>query len=164
VKPSKRRVGSESGGAPLIFVVDDDDSVRRSLARLLESMDYATETFASAEEFLKRERYDGIGCIILDIRMPGMSGLDLQEELNEAGFNMPIVFITGHGNVPISAQAMKKGAVDVLPKPFGEQELMNALNKAIELHRRTKAQPLEARGIATSSSNLSCGFAGPCDT
>ena len=133
--------------ATTVFVVDDDASVRKSLSRLLDSLGFATETFASAGEFLKRERYEGIGCIILDVRMPGLSGMDLQEELNRADYTLPIIFITGHGDIPMSVKAMKKGAVDFLPKPFDEKELRDALNRAIERDRAAKADRAATRGI-----------------
>lgn len=99
---------------PTVFVIDDDASVRKSLTRLLRSMGFEVESFALADEFLKRRHYDGAGCIILDIRMPGLSGIDLQEELNKADYCMPIIFITGHGDIPVSVQAMKRGATDFL--------------------------------------------------
>ncbi len=132
---------------PTIFIVDDDASVRKSLSRLLDSLGFSTETFASADEFLKREHYEGVGCIVLDVRMPGLSGMDLQDELNKADYSMPIIFITGHGNIPMSVRAMKKGAVDFLPKPFDEQELVDALKKAIEKDRAAKAERTEARDV-----------------
>ena len=133
--------------ATTVFIVDDDASVRKSLSRLLDSLGFATEAFASADEFLKRERYEGIGCIILDVRMPGLSGMDLQEELNRADYTLPIIFITGHGDIPMSVKAMKKGAVDFLPKPFDEKELRDALNRAIERDRAAKADRAATRGI-----------------
>ncbi len=130
-----------------IFVIDDDASVRKSLSRLLDSVGFSTESFASADEFLKRERFEGIGCIVLDVRMPGLSGMDLQDELNKADYSMPIIFITGHGDIPMSVQAMKKGAVDFLPKPFDEDQLLDALRKAIEKDMQAKAERAEARDI-----------------
>jgi two-component system response regulator FixJ len=132
---------------PTVFIVDDDASVRKSLTRLLDSLGFAAETFASAEEFLRRERYEGIGCLVLDVRMPGLSGVDLQEELNKADYTLPIIFITGHGDIPMSVRAMKKGAVDFLPKPFDEKELMDALKRAVEKDRTGKADRAARRGI-----------------
>jgi FixJ family two-component response regulator len=117
---------------PIVFVIDDDASVRKSLSRLLRSAGYATETFASAEEFLGREHFNGVGCLLLDVQMPGLTGMDLQEELNRADYHMPIIFITGHGNIPMSVKAMKKGAVDFLTKPFDDKELLQAVEIAIE--------------------------------
>jgi two-component system, LuxR family, response regulator FixJ len=124
---------------PTIFVVDDDESVRRALFYLLKSAGYETETYASAEEFLTRERYDGVGCIILDVRMPGLSGIDLQEELLRSGYgSMPIIFLTGHGQLDMGIKAMKKGAVDFLIKPCDDEQLLETLRGAIE-------QSLQAR-------------------
>jgi FixJ family two-component response regulator len=132
---------------PVIFVVDDDASVRKSLARLLGSHGLTVETFDSAEQFLKREPYDGTGCIILDIRMPGLSGIALQDELARIDCPMPVIFITGHGDIPMRVDAMKKGASDFLTKPFEETQLMNAVHGALEKSsqysiKRTEAEEL----------------------
>ena len=128
---------------PTVFVVDDDPSVLKSLVRLLRSLGFDVETFASAELFLARKHYDGIGCIVLDVRMPGLSGMDLQDQLSQADYTMPIVFITGHGNIPMGVQAMKKGAVDFLTKPFDDEELLQAVKKAIEKDSKAKAERAE---------------------
>ena len=128
---------------PTVFVVDDDASILKSLSRLLRSAGYMAETFASAEEFLGREHFNGIGCLLLDVRMPGLSGMDLQDELSRADYSMPIIFITGHGNIPMSVQAMKKGAVDFLTKPFDDEQLLEAVKKAIEKDRKAKAEQAE---------------------
>ena len=125
---------------PTVFVIDDDASVRKSLSRLLRSAGHTTETFASAEEFLGREHFNGIGCLLLDVQMPGLSGMDLQKELNRADYHMPIIFITGHGDIPMSVEAMKKGAVDFLTKPFDDKELLQALEKAIEKDTYARAE------------------------
>jgi two-component system response regulator FixJ len=114
-----------------IFVIDDDDSVRRSLPMLLKSMNYSVETFPSSEEFLKREQFDGTGCIILDINLGGKSGLELQEELVKNQYHLPIIFITGKGGVPESVRALKKGAIDFLQKPFDDQQLLDAVEEAV---------------------------------
>lgn len=132
---------------PTIFVIDDDASIRKSLSRLLRSAGYTAETFSSAEEFLRRTHFDGVGCILLDVKMPGLSGMDLQEELNKADYHMPIVFITGHGDIPMSVEAMKKGAVDFLTKPFDDEELLQALRAAIEKDRNARAEYTEVHGI-----------------
>jgi FixJ family two-component response regulator len=129
-----------SESTPTIFVIDDDASVRKSLSRLLRSLRFDVETFASAEQFLERESYQGIGCIVLDVRMPGLSGMDLQDELNRAGHNLPIVFITGHGEIPMSVQAMKRGAVDFLSKPFDDKELLRSVDEAVATARRIVAE------------------------
>jgi two-component system response regulator FixJ len=132
---------------PTVFVIDDDASVRKSLSRLLGSMGFAVETFASAELFLDREHYDGVGCIILDVRMPGLSGMELQDELTKADYSMPIVFITGHGDIPMSVQAMEKGAADFLSKPFDDEELLQAVKKAIEKDGKARENRAEAHDI-----------------
>lgn len=116
---------------PLVFVVDDDPSVRRSLANLLESGDYAVETFGSAAEFLQRTEHRGASCLVLDVRLPGLDGLGLQRHLAERGRGEQIVFITGHGDIPMGIQAMKRGAVDFLPKPFGDDQLLDAVARAL---------------------------------
>jgi len=139
---------------PTVFVVDDDPSVLKSLVRLLRSLEFDVETFASAELFLARKHYDGIGCIILDVRMPGLSGMDLQEELSHADYSMPIIFITGHGNIPMSVQAMKKGAVDFLTKPFDDEELLQAVKKGIEKDRKAKAERAEVHDALTRIEQL----------
>jgi FixJ family two-component response regulator len=125
---------------PTIFVIDDDASVRKSLSRLLRSAGYTMETFASAEEFLGRDHYNGIGCLLLDVQMPGLSGMGLQEELNKADYHMPIIFITGHGDIPMSVEAMKKGAVDFLTKPFQAKELLQVIDKGIEKDTQARAK------------------------
>jgi FixJ family two-component response regulator len=129
----------------VIFVIDDDASVRRSLSLLLRSAGYAVETFASAEEFLRRRAFDNIGCIILDVRMRGMNGLDLQEHLARHDCHMPIIFITGHGDIPMGVQAIKKGAVDFLTKPFDDTQLLFLVESAIERFRKEKASLDEIR-------------------
>jgi len=135
------------GTPPTVFVVDDDPSVRKGISRLLASMGFRSETFRSAEAFLARERYEGVGCIVLDVRMPGLTGMNLQDELNKADYSMPIIFITGHGNIPMSVQAMKKGAADFLTKPFDDKELLQAVEKAIEKNRKAKAERAELEEI-----------------
>ena len=132
---------------PTVFIIDDDASVRKSLARLLRSAGFEVETFATAELFLEREHYEGIGCIVLDVRMPGISGIDLQDELSKADYSMPIVFITGHGNIPMGVQAMKKGAVDFLAKPFDDEELLQAVREAIEKDTQGRAEHGEVLDI-----------------
>jgi len=130
-----------------VFVIDDDASIRKSLSRLLRSAGYTSETFSSAEEFLRREHFDGVGCILLDVKMPGLSGMNLQEELNKADYHMPIVFVTGHGDIPMSVEAMKKGAVDFLTKPFDDKELLHAVRGAIEKDRNARAEHAEVHEI-----------------
>jgi FixJ family two-component response regulator len=132
---------------PTVFIIDDDESVRKGLSRLLRSAGFAVETFATAEQFLEREHYEGIGCLVLDVRMPGISGIDLQDELSKAAYSMPIVFITGHGNIPMSVHAMKKGAVDFLAKPFDDEELLQAVRAAIEKDTEGRTEHSEVLDI-----------------
>jgi FixJ family two-component response regulator len=117
--------------SPLVFVVDDDPSVRRSVTRLLESAGYAVEAFASAREFLARAPHPGPSCLVLDVRMPGLTGLELQERLVAGGRRMSIVFVTGHVDVPESVEAMKGGAVDLLTKPVDAEDLIAAVQRCI---------------------------------
>jgi two-component system, LuxR family, response regulator FixJ len=116
---------------PLVFVIDDDRSVRKSLANLLEAEDHAVETFERAEEYLARPPHTGPACLILDVRMPGLDGLGLQQKLSEEGRAEQIVFITGHGDIPMGIRAMKNGAVDFLPKPFEDDALLSAVAQAL---------------------------------
>jgi FixJ family two-component response regulator len=126
-------------GLPTVFVVDDDPSVRRGLERLLRSAGYRAETFASAREFLQRGDPEGGGCLVLDVRMPGQSGLELHEVLATAGVSLPVIFITGHGDIPMAVRAIQSGAVDFLPKPFDDEALLEAVRQA--LARSPSARP-----------------------
>jgi len=125
---------------PIVFVVDDDAAVRDAIKNLLESVGIRVETFVSGAEFLAKTRTDAPSCLILDVRLPGMSGLEFQRELAAAGVEIPIIFITGHGDIPITVQAMKAGAVDFLTKPFREQELLDAIHKAVDRDRQRREQ------------------------
>jgi FixJ family two-component response regulator len=127
--------GATSAETPIVFVVDDDQHVRDSLRRLLTSVGLAAEVFASAQAFLAARRPDAPGCLVLDVRLPGLSGLDLQRELGEADASLPIIFLTGYGDIPMSVRAMKAGAVEFLTKPFREQDLLDAVRHAIERDR-----------------------------
>ena len=119
-------------GSPTVFLVDDDSSVRESLNLLLSSAGYDVKPFASAKDFLDSERgTPGPTCLVLDVKMPGLSGLDLQKELKSSNCMIPIIFITGHGDIPMSVQAIKKGAVDFLPKPFEDDDLLDAVKEAL---------------------------------
>jgi FixJ family two-component response regulator len=120
-----------ASAAPLVFVVDDDASVRKSLVRLIKAAGYEAEAFGSVGDFLARRPYDGPCCLVLDVRMPGRTGLDLQEALRAAGRRLSIVFITGHRDVPVSVKAMKGGAVDFLTKPVDEGTLLGAIEQAV---------------------------------
>jgi FixJ family two-component response regulator len=127
----------------IVFIVDDDPEVRLSAARLLQSADVSVETFGSAQEFLSRQHPDMPACLVLDVRLPGLSGLDLQRALREADSHIPIVFITGHGDIPMSVQAMIAGAVNFLTKPFRDQDLLDAIGQAIERDRAARRQRAE---------------------
>jgi FixJ family two-component response regulator len=129
-----------SSAAPTVIVVDDDASVRRSLARLLKAFGFRTETFGSAREFLARDPIIGPACLLLDVRMPELSGFDLFERLRESGRSVPVIFITGHGDIPMAVRAIKAGAADFLAKPFDERTLVNAVELAI-------AQAREQSGV-----------------
>jgi FixJ family two-component response regulator len=148
---------------PIVFVVDDDESVRTAIRSLLASVGLRVETFGSSREFLAHARPDVPACLVLDVRLPGSSGLDLQRELVASGASMPIVFITGHGDVPMSVQAMKAGAMEFLTKPFRDQQLLDAVHQALdrdreehrqraevgELHRRHASLTLRERQVMT---------------
>ena len=132
---------------PTVFVVDDDASMRRALSYLLGSAGYRVETYLSAEKFLAREHYDGVGCIILDVRMPGLSGMDLQEKLIRSAYSMPIIFLTGHGELAMGVEAMKKGAIDFLTKPCDDEELLGVVHSTIEKARKERTRFEEAKEI-----------------
>lgn len=137
-----------ASAAPLVFLVDDDASVRKSLARLVKTAGYEAELFASVRDFLARAPYDGPCCLVLDVRMPGLTGLDLQEALRVAGQRLSIVFITGHRDVPASVKAMKAGAVDFLTKPVDAETLLAAIRQAVArtlTDRRRQARVAEVR-------------------
>ena len=121
-----------------VFIVDDDQSVRTALARLMRSAELRAETFASAREFLERERPDGPGCMVLDLSMPGSTGLELQQDMAAADIDLPIIFLTGHGTVPSSVKALKSGAVDFLEKPVDDDRLLSAIKDAVEQNVRTR--------------------------
>jgi FixJ family two-component response regulator len=128
---------------PVVFVVDDDASLRHALTNLLRSVGLRVETFGSAREFLDGPRPDAPGCLVLDVRLPGLSGLDLQRELAAAQLDLPIIFITGYGDIPMTVQAMKAGAVEFLTKPFRDQDLLDAIQHALERDRAARVQRME---------------------
>jgi FixJ family two-component response regulator len=130
----------------IVFVVDDDPSMRRSLDTLLRSVGLDVELFSSAHEFMAATRRDAPGCLVLDVRLPGMSGLTFQQELTKAAVALPVIFLTGHGDVPMTVRAMKAGAVEFLTKPFDEQVLLDAVHAAID---RDRARRRDASGLAT---------------
>ena len=130
---------------PVVFIVDDDASVRRSIQDLLSSVSLQSEAFATPQQFLDSERADCPACLVLDVRLPGMSGLDCQRKLAEAGVNIPIIFMTGHGDVQTTVRAMKSGAVEFLTKPFRPQELLDAVQQALDRDRESREK---SRGTA----------------
>ena len=133
---------------PTVFIVDDDPSIRESLGLLLSSAGYGVKTFSSAKEFLKSERCTlGPACLVLDVKMPGISGLDLQAELASQNYAMPVIFITGHGDIPMSVQAMKKGAVDFLSKPFDDGQLLDSVKAALWKDEQTRSSLDEQKNI-----------------
>jgi FixJ family two-component response regulator len=124
----------------IVFVVDDDESVRQSLKNLIGSVGLQVKVFASAQEFLRSKLMDMPGCLVLDVRLPGLSGLDLQKRMAEAHMDIPIIFITGHGDIPMTVRAMKAGAVEFLTKPFRDQDLLDAIQQALERDRIAREQ------------------------
>ena len=131
----------------IIAIVDDDPSAREGLQALIRSAGWRAETFASAQDFLDRPGAEAPSCLVLDLQLPGLSGLDLQKRMAEVGVEIPIVFLTGHGNIPASVKAMKAGAVEFLTKPFDEQELLQAIQEAIERDRLTRQRHAEVREL-----------------
>lgn len=129
--------------APIVFVIDDDPSVRRAIRHLVESVGLRVEDFGFAQEFLSSQRPDAPSCLVLDIRLPGISGLDFQEELAEANIPIPIIFITAHGDIPMTVRAMKAGAVEFLTKPFRDQDLLDAIQIALEKDRARRQREAE---------------------
>ena len=134
-------------GEATVFVVDDDTSVRVALKRLVESLGFKAKTFDSAQAFLERGPHNGPACLILDVRMPGMSGMELQEQLIHAGLGIPIIFITGHGSIPMSVKAMKSGAVDFIEKPFDDQKLIDAINTALKEDEKFRIEQAQIKDV-----------------
>jgi FixJ family two-component response regulator len=129
--------------APTVFVIDDDELVRAAIRGMLKSVGLRSETFGTPQEFLRSKRPDGPSCLVLDVRLPGTSGLDFQRELADAGVRIPIIFITGHGDIPMTVKAMKSGAVEFLTKPFRDQDLLDAIHQALHRDRATRQQQSE---------------------
>jgi FixJ family two-component response regulator len=134
-------------GEPVVFVIDDDTPMREALQSLFRSVGLRVEVFGSAPEFLQSSPPNVVSCLVLDIRLPGVSGLDFQVELAEAGIHIPIIFMTGHGDIPMSVQAMKAGAVDFLTKPFRHQEMLHAVNRALAADRKRRAEERTVSGL-----------------
>src|SRR6202035_5524609 len=128
---------------PIVIVIDDDAAFRRSTERLILSVGYKVQTFAAARDFLVNPRPEAPACLLLDVRLPGLSGLDMQRELVTVGIQIPIIFITGHGDIPMAVQAMKAGAVDFLTKPFREQDVLDAIHVALGLDRARRRRQAE---------------------
>lgn len=135
------------GDGPIVYVIDDDPSMRNAIEDLLQSVGLGIRVFPSAQEFLDAARPDAPGCIVLDVRLPGQSGLDFQRQISGTAMELPIVFITGHGDVPMSVRAMKSGAVEFLTKPFRDQELIDAIHAALERDRARRADASALAGL-----------------
>lgn len=141
--------------APVVFVIDDDASVRSSLKLLIGTIGLRVETFAAPDDFLRKQPLDSPSCLILDVRLPRLNGLDFQRELAMRKIRVPIIFITGYGDIPMSVRAMKDGAVEFLTKPFRDQDLLDAVHAAIERDRARREQEQEVKGIQDRFENLS---------
>jgi FixJ family two-component response regulator len=139
---------------PIVFVVDDDASIRQALGRLFQSVQLRAEVFASPQEFLQGQRPDVPSCLVLDVRLPGLSGLDFQAELARADIRIPIVFITGHGDIPMTVRAMKAGAVDFLAKPFRDQDLLDAVTAAIQRDQQRREHESSVADLKVHFSRL----------
>ena len=154
MKPPRRAPEREAEPDEIVYVVDDDASVRRALSRLIRSVGLPVETFPTAQAFLDAPPRDQPACLVLDVRLPGRSGLDLQSTLREAGNPLPIVFITAHGSVSTSVQAMKGGAVDFLQKPFNDQDLLDSIQRALARSRQLRADQAEQSELAQRHASL----------
>jgi FixJ family two-component response regulator len=137
-----------------VFVIDDDDLVRASIQGLLKSVGLRSEAFGATQEFLRSKRPDVPSCLVLDVRLPGVNGLDFQRDLAEAGIRIPIIFITGHGDIPMSVRAMKSGAVEFLTKPFRDQDLLDAIHQALDRDRAAREQQSDLAGLQKSYDSL----------
>ncbi len=142
-------------GAPIVFIVDDDADVRASIQDLLEAVGLRSESFGTAEEFLRSERPDAPSCLVLDVRLPGVSGLDFQGRLADAGIQIPIIFVTGHGDIPMTVKAMKSGAVEFLTKPFQERDLLGAIRQALDRDQATRQQQANVAELRARYQTLS---------
>ena len=130
-------------GSPTVFVIDDDADVRAAIQGMLKSVGLRSQSFGTAQEFLRSKQPDGPTCLVLDVRLPGVNGLDFQRELADAGIPIPIIFITGYGDIPMTVRAMKSGAVEFLTKPFRDQDLLDAINQALDRDRQTRQERAE---------------------
>jgi FixJ family two-component response regulator len=143
------------GDVPTVFIIDDDAGVRASIQDLVESVNLRAEPFATAQGFLSSERRDGPSCLVLDVRLPDTSGLDLQQELSRAGVRIPIIFITGHADIPMTVKAMKSGAVEFLTKPFREQDLLDVIHRALKRDRSVREKQRQLAELQKRYSTLS---------
>ena len=141
-------------GSPMVYVIDDDAFVRSAIQGLLKSVGLRSETFGTPQEFLRSKRADGPGCLVLDVRLPGINGLDFQRELADTGVRIPIIFITGHGDIPMTVKAMKSGAVEFLTKPFRDQDLLDAIHQALDRDRMSRQQQSAVAEIRTRYESL----------
>jgi FixJ family two-component response regulator len=137
----------KSSAAPTVFIIDDDKGMRQAIEDLVESVGLRAETFASGEEFLSRGHTSGPRCLVLDVRLPQMSGLDFQRRLTETGMQIPIIFVTAHGDIPMSVRALKSGAVEFLTKPFRDQDLLDAIQQALQHDRAAQEQQAEIQAL-----------------
>lgn len=140
--------------APRVYIVEDDEAVRESLQLMLESVGYKTRAYNNANAFLDEHHSDLAGCLVLDIRMPGMNGMELQRKLNERNSMLPVIFVTGHGDVPMAVEAMQQGALDFVQKPYREQELLEKIERAFEIDKANRASLQERQSIATNLQSL----------
>jgi FixJ family two-component response regulator len=136
-----------AAAVPTVFIIDDDRGMRQSIQDLVESVGLRAESFATGEEFLKRKRTNDPSCLVLDVRLPQMSGLDFQRQLAETGMQIPIIFVTAHGDVPMSVRALKSGAVEFLTKPFRDQDLLDAIQQALQRDRTAQEQQAEIHDL-----------------
>src|SRR5712671_3486175 len=136
-----------TAGAPTVFVIDDDAAVRTAIQGLLKSVGLQSQCFGTTQEFLSSRRPDAPSCLVLDVRLPGANGLDFQRELADAGFRIPIIFITGHGDIPMTVKAMKSGAVEFLTKPFRHQDLLDAVHQALDRDRAARQRQSETADL-----------------
>ncbi len=144
----------KSPDTAMVFVIDDDAAVRESIQGLLKSVGLHSDSFGTAQEFLTSERSDGPSCLVLDIRLPGINGLDFQRQLADAGVHIPIIFITGHGDIPMTVRAMKSGAVEFLTKPFRDQDLLDAIYQALDRDRVTRQHESERAEVRNRYESL----------
>jgi FixJ family two-component response regulator len=152
--PSAATMNEKNQPQHVVFVVDDDESMRVALSYLFQSMNLPVKVFTSASELLKSKLPDIVSCLVLDIRLPGVSGLEFQDVLAKAGIRIPIVFITGHGDIPMSVRAMKAGAVDFLTKPFRDQDMLDAVTRALDLDRKRREGEVAASGLRARFESL----------